>query len=78
MGCVLRLKSARDPFPRAHDDDIETHDMTEDDEAWSARGVLVVGVSFFDFEAVRTASRDREELRVDGVEVDVYRDEKIT
>uniref|UniRef100_A0A7S4E9K1 J domain-containing protein n=1 Tax=Pelagomonas calceolata TaxID=35677 RepID=A0A7S4E9K1_9STRA len=35
-----KLRRARsDPFPRAHDDDIETHDMTEDDEAWSARGV---------------------------------------
>jgi len=30
-----KLRRARsDPFPRAHDDDIETHDMTEDDEAW--------------------------------------------
>ena len=35
-----KLRRARsDPFPRAHDDDIETHDMTEDDEAWSERGV---------------------------------------
>ena len=74
---LRRARSDPTPFSR-HDDDIETHDMTEDDEAWSARGVLVVGVSFFDFEAVRTASRDREELRVDGVEAGVYRDERIT
>jgi hypothetical protein len=36
-----KLRRARsDPTPGyRHDDDIETHDMTEDDEAWSARGV---------------------------------------
>ena len=56
-----KLRRARsDPFPRAHDDDIETHDMTEDDETARAGAAGVVARGPF-----RASSK-----RVDGAEAE--------